>query len=220
MIDKQLSPSQAGHLIWFCRRLASALQGDVSLLCALDAMAEHGTDKARALVQRMRKRLRGGKFIAGALREEGFPSFVWGVVQWGEARGAPAEALSEVADRLELEQGISPPSNRELYAYSLALGRLGMLLRLGVPILTALEATAESVPGSRAHGALMAARDAVRQGRDLSEVLEAAAPELPASTADMIGDGEQEGRLGEVLAIVADYLLDEARERGAAPSAG
>jgi len=217
MSDKQLSPSQAGDVVWFCRRLASALQGGASILCALDGMAERGTGKARALVQRMRKRIRGGSYIAAALREERLPCFVWGAVQNGEARGAPAEALREVADRLEFEQGMSPPSNRELYAYSLALGRLGMLLRVGVPILTALEAAAESVPGARACDALMAARDAVRQGRDLSEALEGVAPELPPGIGDMIGDGEQEGRLGEVLPIVADYLLDEAGQPAARP---
>ena len=86
-----------------------------------------------------------------------------------------------------------------------------------MPVLTALEAAAESVPGARAHDALMTARDAVRQGRDLSEVLEGVAPELPPGTGDMIRDGEQDGRLGEVLPIVADYLLDEAGELAVRP---
>jgi len=217
MSDKQLSPSQAGDVIWFCRRLASALQGEVSLLCALDAMAERGTGKARALVQSMRKRIRGGSYIAAALGEEGMPAFIWGAVQSGEGQATPAQALREVADRLEFEQGITPVPNRELYAYSLALGRLGMLIRVGVPILTALEAAAESVPGARAHDALMTARDGVRQGRDLAEALAGVAPELPPGTGDMIRDGEQDGRLGEVLPIVADYLLDEAGELAVRP---
>jgi len=217
MSVKPLSRSRSRDLIWFCRRLASALRGGASILCALDAMTEQGTNRARALAQSIRKRIRGGSYIAAALREQGVPSFVWGAVQIGEAKADPAEALSEVADRLELEQGISTPSNRDLCTYSLALGRLGMLVRLGVPILTALEAAAESVPDPRVRAGLLSARDVVRQGRDLSAALEGAAPELPAGTWDMIRDGEQEGRLGEVLAIVGDYLLDEAGQAGVRP---
>ncbi len=210
MSGKQLSHSQTSDIIWLCRRLASALQGEASLLPALDALVKQAPVKLRAFAQAMRKHVRAGAYLAGALRQEGLPSFVWGAVQSGEARAAPAQALNEVADRLELEQGVSAPADRELYAYSLALGRLGMLIRVGVPILIALESAAESVPGSRARDALMVARDAVRQGSDLADALRRAAPELPPGAADIMRDGEQEGRLGEVLPIVADYLLDEA----------
>jgi len=213
MSAKQVSAQQIRDRIWICRRLASALQGESSILCALEAIAEEAPPKLRALARSMGKRIRGGTFIAAALREEEAPSFVWGAVQSGEARAAPAEALDEVADRLEFEQGVSPPANRELYAYSLALGRLGMLVRVGVPILTALESAAESVAGSQAADALLGARDGVRQGAELSDALERGAPGLPPMTAEMLRDGEQEGRLSEVLSVVADYLLDEAGEQ-------
>jgi len=108
-----------------------------------------------------------------------------------------------------MEQALPPARDTRLRAYILACGRLAMLLSLGVPIERGMEATAESVTPSEATDALIAARKGILQGDMLSDALQQAASSLPPLTIDMIRDGEHDGRLGETLAVVADYLLDE-----------
>jgi len=139
-----------------------------------------------------------------------WPSFIWGMVRNGESRADLGPTLTLIADRLEAERTTPPPKNRGLHAYALGFGRLGVMLGVGVPILTALETAAAAAPRSQAHDVLMAARTAVRRGTDLSDALQPLAPDLPEMTLDMIRDAEQEGRLAEALPIIADYLLDEA----------
>ncbi len=89
------------------------------------------------------------------------------------------------------------------------------MLRAGVPVLTALECAADSVPRTKARGVLTEARSAVRAGADLSDALEQLAPDLPDMTIEMVRDGEHDGRLGEALAVIADYLFDESGQRRA-----
>jgi type II secretory pathway component PulF len=119
-------------------------------------------------------------------------------------------ALTLVADQLEGEEAMPAPRDRKLQAYGVALARLGVMLGVGVPILTALECAAATDPRSQAHDVLLAARDPVRHGAELAETLSSLAPDLPEMTIDMIRDAESEGRLPAALPIIADYLLDVA----------
>ncbi|UCC69180.1 MAG: type II secretion system F family protein [Armatimonadota bacterium] len=199
-------------IIWLCRRLASALQVDQPILSALDSVAEDAPSALARPLQTMRASVRSGRRISDALVQLHWPSFVWGMVRNGENRGDPAPALALIADRLEAEQAASPPKNRGLHAYALGFGRLGVMLGVGLPILTALETAAAAAPRSQAHDVLMAARTAVRGGAELSDALEPLAADLPDMTLDMIRDAEREGRLAQALPIVADYLLDEAAQ--------
>jgi type II secretory pathway component PulF len=199
-------------IIWLCRRLASALQGDQPILSALDSVAEDAPAPLAKPIHAMRESISAGRSISDALRRLEWPSFISGMVHNGESRGDPAPTLTLIADRLEAEHAAPPPKNRGLHAYALGLGRLGVMLGVGVPILTALETAAAAAPRSQAHDVLMAARTAVRGGADLSDALEPLAPDLPEMTLDMIRDAEREGRLSEALPIVADYLLDEAAQ--------
>jgi type II secretory pathway component PulF len=199
-------------IIWLCRRLASALQGDQPILSALDSVAEDAPAPLAKPIHAMRESISAGRSISDALRRLEWPSFISGMVHNGESRGDPAPTLTLIADRLEAEHAAPSPKNRGLHAYALGLGRLGVMLGVGVPILTALETAAAAAPRSQAHDVLMAARTAVRGGADLSDALEPLAPDLPEMTLDMIRDAEREGRLSEALPIVADYLLDEAAQ--------
>jgi type II secretory pathway component PulF len=200
-------------IIWLCRRLASALQVDQPILSALDSVAEDAPAPLTKPIHSMRDSVCAGRFISDALVRLEWSSFISGMVQNGESRAELGPALSLIADQLEAEQAAPPPGNRGLHAYALGLGRLGVMLGVGVPILTALETAAAAAPRSRAHGVLMAARTAVRGGAELSDALAPLAPDLPEMTLAMIRDAEREGRLAQALPIVADYLHDEAARK-------
>jgi len=212
MSAKPPRPPDPPDIIWLCRRLASALQADPPILSALDSVAEDAPASLAKPIHTMRDSVCAGRSISDALRRLDWPSFISRMVHNGESRGDPSPALILIADRLEAEQAAPLPKNRGLHAYALGLGRLGVMLGVGVPILTALETAAAAAPRSQAHDILMAARTAVRAGAELSDALEPLAPDLPEMTLDMIRDAEREGRLSEALPIVADYLLDEAAQ--------
>jgi len=207
---KQLSADDAGDVIWVCRHLAAALQGDASILRALDSILPGAPSGPKALLQAMRQNLVSEATIARGLIPLGLPSFVWGTILSGELYGAPAPALVKLADRLEAERATGPVKHKQLYAHSLAIGRLGLMLQVRVPILSALEATAESASVPEVRDALFAARAAVSDGADLSEALCRVTADLPPAAIDMIRDAEKAGRLPEALPVVSDYLLDEA----------
>ncbi|MDH4179970.1 MAG: type II secretion system F family protein [Armatimonadota bacterium] len=199
-------------IIWLCRRLASALQGDQPILSALESVAEDAPAPLAKPIHSMRDSVCAGRSISDALVRLEWPPFISGMVRNGESRADLGPALTLIADRLEAEQAAPLPKNRGLHAYALGLGRLGVMLGVGVPILIALETAAAAAPRSRAYDVLMAARTAVRGGADLSDALEPLAPDLPEMTLEMIRDAEREGRLADALPVVADYLLDAAGE--------
>jgi len=214
MVAKPLSARSLSDLIWLCRRLGEALQDGASLAAALHKVEAKAPDRLRPLVAALRRRLALGGMISKELTQQGVPSYVSEAVEWGERRGALDPALFRLADHLEWEQAVAARDPR-LRAYSLAFGRLGMLLGVGVPALQALKAATESVHPSEATDAFAAARKAIVEGASVADALQSAAHDLPSATFDMIRDGETEGRLGEVVPIVADYLLDEAGQKHA-----
>jgi type II secretory pathway component PulF len=209
MSAKRRPKPKTDDLIWFCRRLASALQGGTPVLAALDALGEDAPDRLHAALPTVRSRVRAGGRIPDALDELGWPSFVSAIARYGDAQGDLAASLQLAVEALELEQDLARARSRELRAFALAFGRLGPMFRGGVPALTAIQCAAESVAGTAAQEALTAAGRAVRGGEALSDALDRLAPDLPEMTTDMIRDGERDGRLGDVLSVVADYLLDE-----------
>jgi type II secretory pathway component PulF len=206
---KQLSTHDAGDVIWVCRHLAAALQGDATILQALDTVLPEAPAGPKSLLSAMRENLVTEATVGRGLIGD-VPSFIWGTMLSGELYGAPAPALVKLADRLEVERTTGPVKHKQLYAHSLAIGRLGLMLQVRVPILSALEAAAESASVPEVRDALFAARAAVSDGADLSEALCRVAADLPPAAIDMIRDAEKAGRLPEALPVVSDYLLDEA----------
>ena len=217
MPSQSLSPQDQSHMIWVCRRLAAALHGEDTLVSALDRLARSAPKGPRRIASAMRESLRTGKQAADGLLDIGLPWFVFGTIKAGELGAMIGPSVALLADRLELEQQTGRPKNRKLFAYSLALGRMGLMLGMRAPMLTALETAANSVPGSHAQRVLMGARDKVCQGADLSEALKEVKADLPEGTLDMIRDGEKDSRLPEALSVVSDYLLDEAGAARRAP---
>ena len=209
---KSVPAPREADIIWLCHRLASALHGDASILSALDSAAGDAPPSLAAHLRVMRQSVRAGRRVSDALAQLEWSPFVVGMVSDGESRNAVEAAFTLIADQLEAEQTTPAPSDRDLHAYAVALARLGVMLEVGVPVLTALEAAAATDSRSESHGVLLAARDPVRRGADLAETLASLAPDLPEMTIDMIRDAERDGRLGDALPVIADYLLDTAGE--------
>ncbi len=212
MPGKSIPAPREADLIWLCRRLASALHGDTSVLYALDSAADDAPPSLAAHLRVMRGSVRAGGRIDDALAQLEWPPFVVGMVHNGDIRNAVETAFTLIADQLEAERAAPSSGNRDLRAYGIALARLGVMLGVGVPVLTALEAAAATDPRSRSHDVLLAAREPVRRGAELAETLASLAPDLPEMTIDMIRDAERDGRLGDALPVIADYLLDAAGE--------
>jgi len=198
-----------GDVIWVCRRLAAALQDGATILQALDSILKEAPAGPKSLLGAMR-----GNLVTEATVARGLislvPSFVWGTMLSGELYGAPGPALTKLADHLAAEQEATGAADPVLRDYSLALGRLGLMLQVRVPILQAMDAVAESAAVSEVREAMLAAREGVGDGADLSDALARVAADLPSDAVEMIRDGERSGRLPDALPIVADYLMDEA----------
>ena len=84
----------------------------------------------------------------------------------------------------------------------------GSLMRAGVPILTALDISQETVGNAVLRDALTTSRSIIQEGIPLSNALtrQKVFPELAVS---MLGIGEETGKLDSMLSKVADFYEDE-----------
>jgi len=211
MAKQRLSPQGQADLVWFCRRMASALQGNHSVLAALDAILGGAPRGLHGRIGEARRRALGGARLPEAVAGWGLPRFAWEAVDMGDRAHQLPKVLRHVADRLEAEQLAPASADRRLYDYSLAFGRIGLLLLCGVELGEAVACAAESVSPSETSEVLLAAQEAVvNTGLTWSEALARLAPDLPALTVEMIREAEEERRLGDALLVVSDYLLEEA----------
>jgi type II secretory pathway component PulF len=215
MGHKQLSTRDVGDVTWLCRHLAAALQDDATILQALDTLLPRAPSGPKAMLQAMRQGLVSQANAARGLTPLGLPSFVWGTILSGELHGTPGPALTKLADYLDGERQTARGADSTLRDYSCALGRIGLMLQVRVPLLQALESAAESAALPDVREAILAACDGIRDGADLSEVLSRVTAAIPAEAVDIIRDAELAGRLAEALPVVADYLLDEAVQKHA-----
>jgi type II secretory pathway component PulF len=210
MPPKRTAKTDLADLALLCRPIARALEAGETITAAFDALAKHPPGKTKPLVDAVRHRLRAGGRMSEELIDRGLPSYVSATVRRGEVAAALGPALIALADRLDLERHLPASRDADLRAYALAFGRLSMVLGVGVPFPEAAEAAAESVAPCAAADALMKAKRAVVRGESLVDALGEAAAGLPPMTIEMIRDGENDRRLPQALAVVADYLLDEA----------
>jgi type II secretory pathway component PulF len=214
MAAKTSAQLPVADLIWVCRRLASALQADEPVLSVLDSLAREGQPGAAKALRAMRRRVATGDRMGRGLADMGVPAYVWGGLLCAELQGDPLKALARIAARLEFEQSLARPGDASIHSYALGLGRLGVMLDIGVPVLTALEAAAEMLPEA-ARQALLGARKHICDGAELSDALAETARGLPPLTVEMIRDAERDNRLTEALPVIADYLLDVAQQHSA-----
>lgn len=82
------------------------------------------------------------------------------------------------------------------------------LMGAGVPILESLDVTAHAVGNSVYERAIMEAADEVRNGANLSDIIEAN-PLFPAIVSQMLAVGEETGQTDKVLVKVADFYEEE-----------
>ena len=210
---KQLSTHDAGDVIWVCRHLAAALQGDATILQALDKVSARTPARIRPLLSAMRTNLVAGSSISDELSRK-FPGFVWGPFRSGEVSGTLGAALTLLADELEAEQSVPAPKDPRLFVYGLAFGRLGMLFKAGVPVLQALEAVAESASDPVVRDAFASVQESVKNGGWMWRAFAEATDDLPPMVIEIIRDAEGGYRLDDAISIAGDYCLDEAGAKG------
>jgi len=85
---------------------------------------------------------------------------------------------------------------------------LGTLISSGVPILEGMDITARTSGNMVIQNAIMKAKDAVEQGRNISTPL-AETKVFPPMVVQMVGVGEATGALDAMLSKVADFYEDE-----------
>jgi type II secretory pathway component PulF len=210
MRPQRTSTIQTEHLIWLCRRLSSALQADMPVLEALECVKEEAAPEVRELLKPMRANVGAGKFLSQGLAAAGAPAWVWRSLYAAETWAATAHGLDRIADELEAEASLPRSAASRLSVLGLTLARLGLMLDLKAPILTAFAAAAESVTDDGVRSEVLAAGSAVRAGVDLSDALMECCPSMPHAAIDMIRDAERASRLSAALPVIADYLLDVA----------
>jgi len=121
---------------------------------------------------------------------------------YGFTRPAARRRMGEWVTRI-------PAVGRQLHLYQLArlYRTTGMLLRGGVPALTALQMSSGLVRAS-ARQAFAAATQAVREGRSLAQAMEANGLTTPVA-ARMLRVGERSGNMGEMMERIASFCDEE-----------
>lgn len=113
-------------------------------------------------------------------------------------------------DKAKLAMPIFKRMFRALYI-SRSLQTMGELVNAGVPMLDALTITGE-ISGNRLYRQLWrAVYMSVKQGKKIAQPLQRSKL-LPRSVVQMVGAGEESGKLGEVLEEVSGYYAKQLRE--------
>ena len=116
-------------------------------------------------------------------------------------------AIRMMVDRVVLKLPIYGPLVTKI-AIARVSRTLASLLVSGVGILDALTSASRTAGNQVIGAAVVQARESVATGVDLRRSL-AVHPEIPKLMADMIGVGEESGRLDEMLGKVADFFERE-----------
>ena len=117
------------------------------------------------------------------------------------ARGKPAIRFQ--LDRLKLKLPVFGPLFHKL-ALSRFSRNLGTLLRAGVPILTALDITADTIDNGVISNALNDVKDSVKEGETVSAPLKTHAI-FPPMVVQMIAVGEETGGMDTMLVKISDF---------------
>src|SRR3954452_10353377 len=110
-------------------------------------------------------------------------------------------------DKVKLTVPLFKKLFRALYI-SRSLHTMGQLINAGVPILDTLGITAEIAGNTMYKRMWRSVYTAVKQGKKISTPLNKS-PLLPRSVVQMIGAGEESGKLGEVLDEVSEFYARE-----------
>lgn len=123
-------------------------------------------------------------------------------------RWIATESGREKWDRIKLRPPVFGPL---MHKVSLArfTGTLASLVQAGVPILESLDIVTETAGNKTVGNVLQAAKDGVREGRGLADVLREHEEIIPSLVVQMMEVGEQTGALDQMLRKVADFYDGE-----------
>ncbi len=128
------------------------------------------------------------------------------VVQ-GFRRAKRVPAFQFQLDRLKLKAPVFGPLFHKV-AISRFARNFGILLKAGVPILSALEITAETVNNGVISNAVDDVRESVKEGEAVAAPL-AAHPVFPPMVVQMMAVGEETGAMDDMLAKISDFYDQE-----------
>ncbi len=112
-------------------------------------------------------------------------------------------------DKLKLSVPILSSMFRSLYI-SRSLQTMGQLVNAGVPMLDVLTITGDISGNKLFEGLWRRVHNSVKQGKKIAAPLQDNGL-LPRSVVQMIGAGEESGKLGEVLDQISDYYAKQLR---------
>ncbi len=126
---------------------------------------------------------------------------------WGTMIGLKTDKGRSIFDHIKLKVPLFKKMFRALYI-TRSLHAMGQLINAGVPMLDTIAITAEISGNVHFKKMWRSVYVSVKQGKKISQPL-SASPLLPRATVQMIGAGEESGRLGEVLDEVSEFYNRE-----------
>src|SRR5437870_2953800 len=202
-------------LVAFSNELVALLEAGLSLVEAIDALTEKERDESvRHLLEGLRRRLYEGQSLSVALGEfpSSFPTLYVATVRASERTGSLAgygvlrpgfrAAVGRLSARIPMVG-----HQIELYQLARLYRTVGMLLRGGLPVVTAFEMT-RGLLAAAARPQLAAATRAVSEGRSLTDALAAQGLTTPVAER-MLRVGERSGNMGEMMERIAAFYDEE-----------
>lgn len=116
----------------------------------------------------------------------------------------------EFLDDIKLNVPIVGRLYQKLYLARIA-DNMDTMLSAGIPIVRAIEITANVVDNRRYHFIMISAMDAVKSGKSFSEAMEVH-PEMPKIMSQIVRVGEETGSLGSILKMLAKFYNREVDE--------
>ncbi len=125
--------------------------------------------------------------------------------------GAKTELGAFWIDKLKLSIPVLKSMFRSLYI-SRSLQTMGQLVNAGVPMLDTLTITGDVTGNKLFEGLWKKVHGSVKQGKKIAAPLQETSL-LPKAVVQMIGAGEESGKLGEVLDEVSDYYARQLKDQ-------
>src|SRR5438128_969838 len=186
-------------LVAFSNELVALLEAGLSLVEAIDALTEEERDESvRHLLDGLRRRLLDAHGLAVLA---GFLACV-ALAGYGVRRPGFRAAVGRLSARIPMVG-----HQIELYQLARLYRTVGMLLRGGLPVVTAFEMT-RGLLAAAARPQLAAATRAVSEGRSLTDALAAQGLTTPVAER-MLRVGERSGNMGEMMERIAAFYDEE-----------
>jgi type IV pilus assembly protein PilC len=134
-----------------------------------------------------------------------------GIVAGGMFAMARTELGSFWIDKMKLSIPVLKNMFRSLYI-SRSLQTMGQLVNAGVPMLDTLTITGDVTGNKLFEGLWKKVHGSVKQGKKIAAPLQESTL-LPKAVIQMIGAGEESGKLGEVLDQVSDYYARQLKDQ-------